>query len=151
MVFLVPAWLRTCNDSIVELLYALDVGSYDGKLAKDTLSVFFKGLPYKELVDNFKFLDENKLIPFEKLTVETAVYWRNLTSFLLSEGGGAVDFLEALLPELTAFSQYIRHFVLGIDRSGDDAEVPSWIFVAKQLIEMTSVFDLADEVCFLFL
>ena len=44
---LIPAWLRLCNDNVVELLYALDVGNSDGKIASDTLKVFFKGLPYR--------------------------------------------------------------------------------------------------------
>ena len=39
---LVPAWLRLCNESICEFLYALDVGnSGDGKTAKEVLNVIF--------------------------------------------------------------------------------------------------------------
>ena len=72
------------------------------------------------------------------------MYWSNLARFLSSEGGGALDHLERLLPELTGFCHYVRHFVLEIDKADDDDG--NWIFVAKQLIGMTEVFDLADEV-----
>ena len=51
---LVPAWLRFCNENIVELLYALDVGNSDGSTAKEVLSVLFKDVPYEELVNAFQ-------------------------------------------------------------------------------------------------
>ena len=140
---LVPAWLRLCNDNIVELLYALDVGISDGKIASDVLNVLFKSIPFRELTENFNYIDNNKLIPFEKLTPETAVYWKNVTKYLFKEGGGAHDCLEKLLPELTQFCAYLRHYVIEIEKPEDDL---TWVFIAKQLIEMTGVFDLADEV-----
>ena len=34
---LVPAWLRLCNNGIVELLYTLNVGNSDGSTAKEEL------------------------------------------------------------------------------------------------------------------
>ena len=65
-------------------------------------------------------------------TPETAMYWRVLTKYLRDEG--AEDCLELLLPELTPFCQYVRHYVLEMD------------FVARELVAITGVFDLADEV-----
>ena len=51
----VPAWLRHCKDNVVELLYALDVGnSVEGKITSELLGVYFKTLPYADLVDSFK-------------------------------------------------------------------------------------------------
>ena len=162
---LVPSWLRLCNDNIVELLYALDVGNSDGETAKEVLNVIFQDVPHKELVENFCYIDPaTKLVPATKLTPETAVYWRNLTRFLYDEieTRGVMDatpYLEALLPELSQFCQYIRQFILehsltkntneNLDSADDgedeEAKEVAWFFVAKQLIEMTSVFDLSDE------
>ena len=161
---LLPSWLRLCNDRIVELLYALDVGNSDGETAKEVFNVLFDETPHKELVDNFCYLDPaSKLVPVEKLTPETAVYWRNLTRFMYDEieDRGVVaasPYLEQLLPELSQFCQYIRSFILnhnqnknegpqGTEEDEDDEEAKevAWFFVAKQLIEMTSVFDLSDE------
>ncbi len=159
---LVPSWLRVSNDKIVELLYALDVGNSDGKIAADMLAVLFKNLPYKDLVQNFQYIDDNNLVPFDKLTPETAVYWSSLAKFLFSESGGAHDFLEKLLPELSRFCTYVRHYVIELERpspktsamdhshagegAADDEDETTWAFIAKQLIEMTLVFDFTDEV-----
>ena len=166
---LVPSWLRLCNESIIELLYALDVGNSDGETAKEVLNVLFEDASHKELVENFCYLDPvSKLVPAGKLTPETAVYWRNLARFMYDEVEtkgilAAAPYLESLLPELSKFCQYIRHFILehdsrcqkdsqnqGSQQSEEDeedkeAKEVAWFFVAKQLIEMTSVFDLADE------
>ena len=65
-------------------------------------------------------------------TPETAMYWRVLTKYLKDEG--AEDCWELLLPELTPFCQYVRHYVLEME------------FVARELVAITGVFDLADEV-----
>ena len=109
---LIPAWLRLCKDTVA-LMYALDVGNSDGKVAVDVLNVLFKNVPHKELVQNFRYVDENRLVPFDKLTPETVVYWKALTQFLFAEAenggsGGASDYLERLLPELTEFCIYVR-------------------------------------------
>ena len=50
---LIPAWLRLCKETVA-LMYALDVGNSDGKVAADVLNVLFKNVPYKELVQNFR-------------------------------------------------------------------------------------------------
>lgn len=121
----------------------MDVGSSDGKVASQMIQSLCKDVPYRELVENFSYIDDKKLIPYDKLTAETAIYWRNLASFLLAEGGGALEYLDQILPELTSFCRYIRHFIIGIDKSEDDV---TWVFIAKELIEIVKVFDLADEV-----
>lgn len=141
----VPAWLHACDDNIIQLLYALDVANSDGKIASDMLFALFKGIPYQELVQNFQYIDENMQIPFVKLTAETAAYWRNLTKFLYTEGGGAIESMEKLIPELSDFCHYVRQYIIVMDKPEDDL---AWSFVARQLIEMTSIFDLADEVTF---
>ena len=84
------------------------MGNSDGKGAVDVLNVLFKNVPYKELIQNFQYIDENRLVPYDKLTPETVVYWKALTKFLFAEGGGAIDYLERLLPELTEFCHYVR-------------------------------------------
>ena len=163
---LVPAWLRLCNDRLVEFLYALDVGNSDGETAKEVLNVIFQESAYKDLIENFGYLDPaSKLMPKSKLSPETAVYWSNLAKFLHHEAekngvADAATYLENVLPELTSFAQYIREYIFDFikqkknkkksteedQEDNDEAEEVAWFFVAKQLIEMTNVFDLADEV-----
>ena len=36
----------------------------------------------RELVEQFQYLDPAKLVPYEKLTAETAMYWRVLAQYL---------------------------------------------------------------------
>ncbi len=173
----VPAWLHLCKDNVVELLYALDVSnsSNDGRIASDVLQVFFRSLPPQELVAGMKYIDANRLVcscqkavfhpspanspiqvPFEKLTPEVALYWNKLAFFLASEGGSVAELVEKILPELTEYCRYLRHYILEIERpsggsnSGadqeDDDDEMAWEFVAKRLIEIATIFDLADEV-----
>ena len=153
---LVPAWLRFCNESIVELLYALDVGNSDSETPKEVLSVLFQGVPFDELVNAFQYLDGNRLIPLTKLSPETATYWRNLASYLHNEAevkgvSAAAPYLENVLPELVQFCAYIRQYL--IDNHPSSAETTTttdesneliWLFNGRQLIDMVPLFDLAD-------
>ena len=154
---LVPAWLRFCSENIVELLYALDVGNSDGSTAKEVLSVLFKDVPYEELVNAFQYIDRStKLVPHDKLSPETATYWRNLATFLHHEAevrgiAAASPFLENLMPELTVFCNYVRqHFIKERPKAKEgeasDEKEMAWLFNGRQLIEMFSLFDLADQV-----
>ena len=160
---LVPAWLRFCNESIVELLYALDVGNSDSETPKEVLSVLFQGVPYDELVNAFQYLDGNKLIPLSKLTPETATYWRNLASYLHNEAevkgvASAASYHENFLPELVQFCDYIRQYLIDnhpdslTSPDGDDSSSKEliWLFNGRQLIDMVPLFDLADVVRFSF-
>ena len=50
------------------------------------LNILFKNVPYAELVENFAYTDDSKLVPYDKLTPEVALYWKTLAKFLLKEG-----------------------------------------------------------------
>ena len=147
---LLPAWLRLSDNNIVKLLHHLDVGNSDQgpvvlrgqrpSAPAGALGVLFQDTSARDLVEQFQYLDERRLVPYDKLTAETAMYWRVLAQYLRQEGNE--DCLEDLLPELTPFCQYVRHFVLDMEQEDEDL---NWEFVAKELIAMTAVYDLADE------
>ena len=148
---LIPAWLRHSNNSIVQLLHHLDVGNADQDTKMGTKSapagalwVIFLDTPYKELVNSFEYLDANKLIPFENLSAESAMYWRVLAEFLNEqEDAGAEEYLESILPELTPYCQYVRKYVLELDKEDEDT---NWEFIANELIRLATIYDLGDEV-----
>ena len=148
---MVPAWLRLSNNNIVQLLHHLDVGNSDqdskpgNKSAPaGALYTVFQDTPLRELINSFQYLDGDRLIPLDKLTPETAMYWRVLAEFLVEQNApGAEEYLEMILPELTPFCQYVRKYVMEL--SADD-ENGNWEFVAKELIKMTLLYDLGDEV-----
>jgi len=148
---MIPGWLRLSNNNIVQLLHHLDVGNSDQDTKQGAksapagaLNVLFMDTPYKELVNSFQYLDTDRLIPYEKLTPETAMYWRVLAEFFAEQNGpGADEYLESILPELTPFCQYVRKYVLDLEKDDEDG---NWEFVAKELISMTTIYDLGDEV-----
>jgi condensin complex subunit 3 len=148
---LLPAWLRLSGDNIVQLLHHLDVGNSDQDPADrrpgtrppapvGALNVLFNETSPRDLVTQFQYLGPDRLVPHDKLTAETAMYWRVLAQYLREEG--AEDCLELLLPELTPFCHYVRRYVLEMEKEDEDL---NWEFVAKELITITRVFDLADE------
>jgi len=148
---MIPGWLRLSNNNIVQLLHHLDVGNSDQDNKQGSksapagaLNVLFLDTPYRELVNNFQYLDVDKLIPYEKLTPETAMYWRVLADFLADQNGpGADEYLEAIMPELTPFCLYVRKYILDLEKEDEDG---NWEFIAKELIRMTTIYDLGDEV-----
>ena len=145
---LLPAWLRLSGDNIVKLLHHLDVGNSEEvniSRSKTTapaaaLQVLFQEFSAKLLVENFHHLNAERLVPYENLTAEIAIYWRVLAQYLRQKE--EEECLENLLPELTPFCQYVRRYILEMEKDHEDV---NWEFVAKELIIITTVFDLADE------
>ena len=133
------------------MLHHLDVGNSDQDMKTGVrspqagaLHVLFQDTPFKELVHTFQYLDTDKLIPFEKLTAETAMYWRVLAEFLAEQTApGAEEWLESIMPELSPFCSYVRKYIMEQDKGDEDG---NWEFVAKELIRMTLIYDLGDEV-----
>ena len=67
-----------------------------------------------------------------------------MTEFFADQNGPvAVEYLESILPELTPFCQYARRYILELEKEDEDV---NWEFVAKELISMTTIYDLGDEV-----
>jgi len=147
---MIPAWLRLSNNNIVQLLHLLDVGNSEqgtkpgNKSAPaGALYTMFLDTPFKDLINSFQYLDVDKLIPLDKLTPETAMYWRVLAEYLEEQKApGAEEYLEMIMPELSAFCQYVRKYVMELPT---DDESGNWEFVAKELIKMTLLYDLGDE------
>ena len=75
---LLPAWLRLSDNNIVKLLHHLDVGNSDQgpgvmrgqrpSAPTGALSVLFQDTSARDLVDQFQYLDEQRLVPYDKLT-----------------------------------------------------------------------------------
>lgn len=106
------------------------------------LRVFFKSLPVAEVVSGFSYIDERRLVPVDKLTAETALYWKTIVLHLMEQDE---DSLDDFLPELSAFCHYVRYFMTAPDCCKDKV---LWLFISRQLVEMMKAFDLSDEVRF---
>jgi len=151
---MIPAWVKLSGHNIVQLLHHLDVGNSDQEhgpkkvqpACVGTLEVLFADSPPHQLVTDFQYLNEEKTIPFDKLTAETALYWRCLVKFideLPDKDENKEDLMEKLIPELTVFCNYIRRYILDLAKEDEDNH---WEFVAIELIRMTAHFDIKDEV-----
>ncbi|XP_021917110.1 condensin complex subunit 3 isoform X2 [Zootermopsis nevadensis] len=143
---LLPGWLRNMKGDYLELLHALDVenSTETSILALNTL---FKHQPLTEVKGSLLPYQEDKVIPLEKLTPENALFWRCLAQYLHRQGEEMVEELDSVIPNLTPFCQYIRRYYLSEGPKNDE---DSWSqiqrqFIVLQLLELSEVFDLADE------
>lgn len=103
------------------LLRGLDVeGSAD--LAVRVLLVWFKTLNYSEVTGYLK-LDDDHLVKPDELKPEVALLWQAAVAFLSSEGHYAADALEGIMPEMTAFGQYLKEYVVEQLKQNDEMEV----------------------------
>ncbi|XP_066999991.1 condensin complex subunit 3 isoform X2 [Anabrus simplex] len=140
---LLSAWLDNLDGDYFQFLHALDVeNSTETSLL--ALNAFFKHKPIKEVTS--KLVLQDKLLPMEALTSETAFYWRCLAQYLHSHD--ETDDLDEIIPELTPFCEYIRQYMARLKSAGkaDDYDRIQHEFVVLQLLELAKVFDLADEV-----
>ncbi|KAB7498381.1 Condensin complex subunit 3 [Armadillidium nasatum] len=145
---ILQAWLRLVDGSVLDLLKCLDIEASTDS-AELALGSLFEDVPCGSLIENFDLLEDNKLIPFEKLNTESAFYWRCLTKHLRSEK--AEDQLDEILPDLSVFCNYLlEYFGRNSPEDEDPQETAVYLmekeFVCQQLITMTSLFDLSDEV-----
>ncbi|XP_071792780.1 condensin complex subunit 3-like [Asterias amurensis] len=146
---LLQAWLRIYDGNVLDLLGCLDVEN-SCKTAELALNVIFKKVQPQELVDNFDLLDGTLVVPAEKLTCESALYWQCLCSFLKSSGTEGEALLERMLPSVSVFSKYLRSFLDNLKPAAlNETEVEETLkqeFVAQQLLKMCGSLDLSDEV-----
>ncbi|KAL3865140.1 hypothetical protein ACJMK2_006761 [Sinanodonta woodiana] len=140
---LLPVWLRTFGGNILELLGSLDVED-STNVCSLMLEHFFKDTPPAELVEKFDLLDERLLIPPEKLSSESSMYWQAVCRHLHKYGTSGEEYLEKVLPNCVQFCLYLKEYVCGL-KGCDDIELTlSREFIIQQLLQIGSFMDLAD-------
>ncbi|XP_076046036.1 chromosome associated protein G isoform X2 [Oratosquilla oratoria] len=142
------SWLRLVDGKVVDLLTCLDVEA-STRNAELALNRLFVEVPYANLLEAFGDLGEQKLMNSNDLRPETSLYWKCLAQHFRKEE--AEDCLEKILPELTPFCKYIHDYVMAdVLDEGDPQETAVRMlekdFVLQQLVGMTLLFDLSDEV-----
>ncbi|XP_060542719.1 condensin complex subunit 3 [Pantherophis guttatus] len=146
---LLQAWLHLVEGNVLELLHHLDVESCPevGVLA---LNAMFRLSPHQDLIKNFSELDDRKTIPIEKLTAESALYWKALCEHLKSKGE---EFLEEFLPEPAIYADYLLSYfqsipVLNQEEKEDLACIEQLMtkeFIGQQLILIIGCMDITEE------
>lgn len=141
---LLPNWFENCHENFLDFLHALDVEN--SVICESALKVLFR-LQTKDKLISALHLDSQKLVPIDKLTVEMAFYWHCLAEFLQTEEDGL---WELVLPELSLFCEYINRNLEKLKEVNSSGQLETWHhtqndFVIQHLLQLTKVFDLADE------
>ncbi|XP_033122987.1 condensin complex subunit 3-like isoform X2 [Anneissia japonica] len=146
---IITAWLRTFEGNVLELLKCLDVEN-SCETAEMALKKYMKRIPPEELVENFDLLNGRLVIEESSLTCENVLYWRCLCEHLNSLGGQNIDLLDKLLPTVSYFASYINSYLQEFTVSSLDVtkveETLKSEFIGEQLLILTNILDLSDEV-----
>ncbi|XP_066944785.1 condensin complex subunit 3 [Macrobrachium rosenbergii] len=145
---LIQSWLRMVNGNILEMLSCLDVEASVAE-AELALKTLFRDNSFAEMAENFGLDVSKRIIDYGALRPESALYWRCFTQHLRNEG--LEEALETIIPELTVFSSYVHDYAtMELKDTGDAQEMAVLLmereFVMTQLITMTMLYDLSDEV-----
>ncbi|XP_078660150.1 condensin complex subunit 3-like [Branchiostoma floridae x Branchiostoma belcheri] len=163
---LLQSWLRLFEGNILDLLGCLDVestcgtdedtatGKTTGEETIETAVIsMFKQTPTDELISNFDLLGESHVVPLENLTCESALYWRCLCQYVKSLGTDGEEYLDRLLPNLTALCDYVQSHLQTLPSVEGGLDMTSAVddhlrkeFVAQQLMMILGIPDLTDEV-----
>ncbi|XP_019644482.1 PREDICTED: condensin complex subunit 3-like [Branchiostoma belcheri] len=163
---LLQSWLRLFEGNILDLLGCLDVettcgtdedtatGKTTGEETIETAVMsMFKQTPTDELISNFDLLGESHVIPLDSLTCESALYWRCLCQYVKSLGTDGEEYLDRLLPNLTALCDYVQSHLQTLPSVEGGLDMTSAVddhlrkeFVAQQLMMILGIPDLTDEV-----
>lgn len=91
-------------------------------------------------------IDKNtRLIPLTSLTNENVLYWKCIIQHL--HHLSSTEELELMIPELSEFCKYICDFITFISSPSHETwERESHKFILLQLFEISTMYDLSDEV-----
>ncbi|XP_071634253.1 condensin complex subunit 3 [Temnothorax longispinosus] len=141
---LLPAWLRYFKGEYMNLIHALDAG-IGTETATLALRVLFKNADLKILLAQVTIDKNTRLIPLTSLTNENVLYWKCIIQHL--QRLSCTEELELIIPELSEFCKYICDFITFISsQSHETWEKESHKFILLQLFEISTTYDLSDEV-----
>ncbi|XP_014086147.2 condensin complex subunit 3 [Bactrocera oleae] len=145
-------WIESYQKDLIALISALKLDSSESeidrfrKVTKQTLKELFKRQKKDDLIACVP-LDEDgemhRLVPYEKLSMEIALYWQCLTEFLQAELAEEHDLI---VPELSTFCTYVEKFCHLQKPDMDKFEVMEFQYKLLSLTEMLYTFDLGDEI-----
>ncbi|KAL5022801.1 hypothetical protein ScPMuIL_001956 [Solemya velum] len=141
---LLQTWLRTFGGNVLELLKCLDVEN-STETCEITLQNLFEATSVDQLVENFDLLDENLLVPFDKLTCESSMYWQQVCKYIHSKGTEHEVYLEKVLPNCVQYTQYVQGFVDALKDCEDIEQRLEKEFIIQQLLLISSYMDIADQ------
>nr|CAB3264222.1 condensin complex subunit 3 [Phallusia mammillata] len=155
---LFQAWLLTFQANLLDLLKKLDViGAFE--TSTRCMVALFETSKLSDIVEGFTLLNERKLIEYEKLTPESALYWCQLCDFLRNQGSHGEYYIDNLLPNVIDFCDYTQEYFTkhlfpimdclknadgSLSQSAEDEKIEKE-FVAEQLLKLASKMDVSDN------
>lgn len=148
---LLQAWLRAYQGNILEVLEKLDaIGSYE--TTRKAVQAMFDYSTADDLAAGFTICNKEKVIDYENLTPESALYWAEISQFLRKNEAENEEHIDKILPSLTEFCRYTEVYFekfLKVNESLDsrqaETEAEEREFIAEQLLKIVSGYDLADN------
>ncbi|XP_063231236.1 condensin complex subunit 3 [Bacillus rossius redtenbacheri] len=137
-----PTWLTCMEGKYLDFLHALYLeNSVD--LGELVLKTLFQHEHLRDALDTLKAIQKDRLVPVEGLTLESALFWRCLAEHLQAEG--QEETLEEVVPNLSPYVDFLKSYFLL--HYGNSEKLPGvkHEMILVQLLKMTSVFDLSDE------
>ncbi|XP_046543346.1 condensin complex subunit 3-like isoform X2 [Haliotis rubra] len=142
---LLQAWLLQFQGSALQLLQSLDV-EQSADVCQQVLYKLFEKVPVEEIVDNFDLLGEETLISDDKLTCESAMYWRVLCQFVQEKGVTYEEQLDKVLPSCIVLCKYVRKFLEKLTGCGDDFDRQLELeYIGQQILSLFKYMDLSDQ------
>lgn len=144
---LIPTWLQQTKGSLVDFLRLLDVhGSTES--VESFLDWYLAEHDLKRAAADFASacLDEDKLVPEDKLSSETLLLWRCLVLHLRAGGSADADALvESVFPDTVVYCGYLVKHVCAFDESWDTLRQLEHRFMSRQLLTLAQAADISDS------
>ncbi|EFN66582.1 Condensin complex subunit 3 [Camponotus floridanus] len=141
---LLPTWLRCYKGEYLNLVHALDAG-IGTETATLALQVLFKDANLKNLLEQVPIDKDTRLIPLTNISNENVLFWKCVIKHL--QYHSYTEELELIIPELSGFCTYIYDYMTLISsKSYEVWEKECHKFILLQLFEISTTYDLADEV-----
>ncbi|XP_052249367.1 condensin complex subunit 3-like isoform X1 [Dreissena polymorpha] len=140
---LLQAWMRTFNGSYLDLLKSLDVED-STEICTMVLKTLFEASSVTDILERFDILNESLLVPENRLTSESALFWQVVCDYFHKMGTEGDEHLEKVLPSVVEFCGYLQRYVDDL-KTVEDPEIQlGREFIIEQLLQITSLMDTAD-------
>uniref|UniRef100_W8B3V5 Condensin complex subunit 3 n=1 Tax=Ceratitis capitata TaxID=7213 RepID=W8B3V5_CERCA len=145
-------WIESYQKDLIALISALKLDSSEAeidrfrKVAKQTLKEIFKRQNKEDLLACVPLEEDGEMhrcVPYEKLSMEIALYWQCLTEFLQAEMAEEFD---VIVPELSTFCTYVEKYCHSQKPDMDKFELMEFQYKLLSLMEILYTFDLGDEI-----
>ncbi|XP_025095867.1 condensin complex subunit 3-like isoform X2 [Pomacea canaliculata] len=143
---LLQKWLYSFEGNVLELLHSLDVEN-STDICQQVLKQFFTDTPIADLVANFTLLDDQNLVPEQKLSPENAMYWWLLCQHVHQAGTDYEQFLDVVLPACLPFTRYLESVMNQLSTCVNLDKQLELEFILQHLLQLFSCMDLTDQAC----